>query len=116
MTATEWFELYGESHRNPINKAIHWLCIPLIVWATLGLFQSIPFPFGAGVSLHWGTLVVAAALVFYARLSWTIAAGMATVSISALALNAWLVGAGVNLLALSLGSIVELIFFGYILP
>ena len=36
-TADEWFEAYGESHQNPINKAIHWVCVPVIVFATLGL-------------------------------------------------------------------------------
>ena len=25
----ELFARYGESHRNPANKAIHWICVPL---------------------------------------------------------------------------------------
>ncbi|MCO4743720.1 MAG: DUF962 domain-containing protein [Proteobacteria bacterium] len=102
-TADEWFELYGESHKNKINKIIHWVCIPVILMTTLGLFQTIPHPFGEGVWMHWGTLVAAAGLVFYARLSLTLAAGMAVVSATALAVNAALVTAGVNLLTFSLG-------------
>ena len=31
----ELFERYGESHRNPINEAIHWVCVPLITWSVL---------------------------------------------------------------------------------
>ena len=32
----ELFERYGESHRNPANKAIHWICVPLIVFSVIG--------------------------------------------------------------------------------
>ena len=31
----ELFARYGESHRNPANKAIHWVCVPLITWSVL---------------------------------------------------------------------------------
>ena len=38
-TAQEWFDLYGESHQNPTNKAIHWVCVPVIFFCTIGLFE-----------------------------------------------------------------------------
>lgn len=85
-TADQWFEIYGESHRNATNKAIHWICIPLIVLSTLGILQAIPVP-GATPYLHVGTGVVLAALVFYARLSPTIFVGMAVVSATCLGIN-----------------------------
>lgn len=103
-TATEWFESYAESHQNPLNKAIHWLCIPVIMVATLGLLQSIPHPFGALPLLHWGTVVVALALVFYVRLSWTLGLGMALVSAASLGLNAAIVASGLPLLWVSAGA------------
>lgn len=28
---------YGESHRNPTNKLIHWICVPVIVWTVIAL-------------------------------------------------------------------------------
>lgn len=96
-TATEWFDLYGKSHTNPINKAIHWVCIPIIVVSTLGLIQSIPHPFGAIPLMSWATLTVAAALVFYLRLSPTIFAGMAVVSGTALGINTAIESAGLSL-------------------
>ena len=34
------FERYGEFHRNPTNKAIHWVCVPLIVWSLLGMLWA----------------------------------------------------------------------------
>ncbi len=28
---------YGESHQNATNKAIHWICVPVIVWTVAAL-------------------------------------------------------------------------------
>lgn len=33
---------YGESHQNHTNKAIHWICVPLIFFSIVGLLASIP--------------------------------------------------------------------------
>ena len=87
-SADTWFEEYGESHQNPTNKAIHWLCVPAILFATIGLFWAIPTPdiFRDVLNgrweplLNWGSLLVAVALVFYARMSFMIFLGMLLVS------------------------------------
>ena len=34
-TADEWFEAYGHSHQNAINKLVHWVCVPLITLTLL---------------------------------------------------------------------------------
>lgn len=103
-SAEEWFELYGESHQDPVNKAIHWICIPVIVLSTLGLIQAIPHPFGAQPVLHWGTVVALAAVVFfYARLSWTLGAGMFVGAAACLGINAAIVATGAPLLWVSVG-------------
>ncbi|MDZ7899102.1 MAG: Mpo1-like protein [Arcicella sp.] len=31
-TINQWLAEYGESHQNPTNKTVHWVCVPLIVW------------------------------------------------------------------------------------
>ncbi len=62
------FERYGEFHRNSANKAIHWICVPLIVWSLLGMLWSAS-PIVAGIA-------VAASMAFYVWLSLPIAAGM----------------------------------------
>ena len=65
------FERYGESHRNPANKAIHWICVPLITWSVLAaLWAWSPVAACAGIGL---------ALAFYAWLSPSIAPGMLVV-------------------------------------
>ena len=87
-SADTWFEEYGESHQNPTNKAIHWMCVPAILFATIGLFWAIPAPEAfRGVLegrmeplLNWGSLLVIVALGFYLRLSFSIFLGMALIS------------------------------------
>ncbi len=98
-TATQWFELYGESHQNPRNKTIHWLAIPVIVVVTLGLVQAIPHPFGGGAeaALNWASVAVGLSTAFYFRLSWTIGLGMLVIGASAVAINAAIAAAGLPL-------------------
>jgi uncharacterized membrane protein YGL010W len=78
-TADEWFELYSESHRNPLNKKIHWVCIPLIVVSLLGVLASIPLTLGLPW-LNLATVVAVGALAYYVLISPRLAAGMAVVT------------------------------------
>ncbi|MCG6168110.1 DUF962 domain-containing protein [Leptospira sp. FAT2] len=73
-----WFNEYAESHRNPINKNIHWVCVPLIYFTVIGLLWSIPVPsfFQSVPYLNFATLALVFALAFYVRLSVTLALGM----------------------------------------
>jgi len=102
-TATEWFDAYGKSHQNPLNKAIHWLCIPSITWSLLALLQLAPFPVEAGPLAHWGTVFAVVAMVFYATLSPTILAGMTLIGGACLLLNAGLAAQGAPLFAMAMG-------------
>ncbi|MEY3051223.1 MAG: hypothetical protein RLY31_1008 [Bacteroidota bacterium] len=60
---------YGESHRNPFNKAVHWICVPAIMFSLFGLLFSIPFPVERTLFTNWAAVCLAAALVYYLRLS-----------------------------------------------
>ena len=78
-----WLDEYGESHRNPVNKMIHWICVPLIMLSVIGLLWGIPRPafFSAlGPYANWATLVLLAAIVYYLMLSARLAAGMLVIS------------------------------------
>jgi len=71
-TVHQWLNEYGESHRNATNKALHWICVPVILWSVAGLLWSLPTPHGMdrlGPGVNWGTMAVAGALLYYARLS-----------------------------------------------
>ena len=65
------FAKYSESHQNKINKAIHWLAVPTIVFSILGLIWSIPMPafFASFPYFNWASLVIAFALYYYYQLS-----------------------------------------------
>lgn len=74
----EWLDAYGESHRHPINKACHWVCVPAIVLAVLGALSLVPLP---NLTARWpvanlGTLTAALSLSYYARLSPALALGV----------------------------------------
>lgn len=92
-----WFSEYAQSHQNPSNKLIHWICVPLIFFSILGLLASIPadglkslFPIFLQPYMHWGTLLVALALVFYIRLSLSMALGILLFSVLCLQGVVWL--------------------------
>jgi len=36
----DWLNEYGESHQNPINKMIHWICVPLIIAESNGVVMD----------------------------------------------------------------------------
>ena len=70
---------YGESHQNHTNKAVHWICVPIIVWTVMVLFYSLPVPaaFAGTAWANWLTVVLALALIYYVVLSPTLAVGVA---------------------------------------
>jgi uncharacterized membrane protein YGL010W len=72
-----WLDEYGVSHRHPVNKALHWICVPLIVWSLIGLLWSLPAP-GRGQLeyANWASYAVAAAVLYYAALSMPLALGI----------------------------------------
>ena len=39
-----WLSEYGESHQNPTNKQVHFICVPFIFLTIVGLFYSIKLP------------------------------------------------------------------------
>ena len=87
----QWIGEYGESHQNSTNKAIHWICVPLIMLSLLALLGQIPFPLGdiqlfsVGsqiIPLNWTILFLLFCVIFYLRLSVSLALGMMFIAIS----------------------------------
>lgn len=60
---------YGESHQNAVNKLIHWICVPSIMFSLFGLLYSIPFFTERSLFANWATYALVLALVYYMRLS-----------------------------------------------
>jgi uncharacterized membrane protein YGL010W len=77
-TAADWLDEYGDSHRNHLNKVLHWMCVPAIVWCVLGLLWSLPFPAGIRATYpvaNWAGIAVLGALFYYSFLSIRLALG-----------------------------------------
>lgn len=114
MTIQQYLQEYAKTHMNPINSAIHMICVPAIVVFTLGLLWGLSdWVYGsalagktiAGVDafllLNGGSLGVLFMLQFYARLDMKLFAMM----VGYLAFSWWVLyslhGAGYNVLAVS---------------
>jgi len=69
---------YSESHLNPTNEVIHFICIPAIVFSLLGLLWAAHPYLAVGVT--------GAAMIYYCMLSLPFAAGMLLLSGTMLAL------------------------------
>jgi uncharacterized membrane protein YGL010W len=68
------FNKYAESHQNPFNKSIHWICVPLIVVSLIGLVWSIPFPYLKFLGkyngfVNWASFLIAFSVYYYYKLS-----------------------------------------------
>jgi len=70
---------YGSSHLNRLNKLIHWLCVPPIVWSVVALLWSLPFPaalHSTRVPINWATIAIVLTQVYYYRLSIRLGTGI----------------------------------------
>lgn len=75
----EWFSDYGQSHRHPVNVAIHKVAVPGIYLCGLALLWCLPagpLPFG----LNWAMVAAIPVLWFYLRLSLPLFWGMAVLT------------------------------------
>ncbi|WP_139102196.1 Mpo1-like protein, partial [Acinetobacter baumannii] len=79
MSSSEWFYEYSESHQNPINNKIHWVCFPAMLFSIIGSIAL----FSALLPALLGVLT----LIFYVRLDLLLAIAMAAL----LVLMSWLI-------------------------
>ena len=91
----DWLDEYSESHQNPVNKAVHWICVPLIALTVIGVLWSLPVPaVFAEVSplMNWGMFFMMASVVYYFILSPSLAIGMLAVIAAFTGILLWLDG------------------------
>ncbi|SRR5258708_1328064 len=99
---------YGESHKNETNKAIHWVCVPLIFFSVIGLMASIPSGIvqtilGEGNPYaNWATVALILAIAYYVTLSVPLTIGMTLFALLCLFLTRTIVDTGIPLWAASL--------------
>ena len=91
----DWLDEYSESHQNPVNKAVHWICVPLIALTVIGVLWSLPVPaVFAEISplMNWGMFFMMASVVYYFILSPSLAIGMLAVIAAFTGILVWLDG------------------------
>jgi len=77
-TIDEWLDEYAVSHQNKVNKLIHWLCVPAIMWTVMALTWNVGF--SQNEYLNLSILIALCSLYFYFKLSWTLMIGMVLVT------------------------------------
>lgn len=62
---------YSQTHQHPLNKKIHYLCVPAIFYCTFGILWHIPLlpMFSQWPAMNWALLVMLGSLLFYFSLS-----------------------------------------------
>lgn len=77
-TIDQWLDEYGQSHQNPTNKTIHWVCVPLIFFSILGLFYSIKISYFSigNIQGNVALIILTFTLVYYFKLSKSLSLGM----------------------------------------
>lgn len=66
-------DTYAISHQNSINKSIHWICIPLILFSLIGLIRLLPYPAVFPPYFNWASVILLLALAYYFKLSRSLA-------------------------------------------
>lgn len=64
-TIHDWFSSYSSDHQNATNRAIHWVCVPVILWCVIAALWTIPVPAWIGRAGLWALPVMFAAFLFY---------------------------------------------------
>jgi len=68
-SVNEWFGNYSRDHQHPVNRLIHWVCVPLILWAAIAALWTVPVPPALGRPGFWAGMAMVGAMAFYLRLS-----------------------------------------------
>jgi len=84
----QWLSEYGESHQNPTNKMVHFVCVPVIFFTVVGLLYCIklPFAFASGYPVTVAHVTLLFVAFYYSLLSIPLAIGMVLYSVVCLLL------------------------------
>ena len=87
-TIQQWLSVYGESHKNETNKAIHWICVPVIFFSLVGLLYGIKLPFSIGGNrINVAMIVMSFVIAYYFSLSKTLWIGMLLFGVACLVIS-----------------------------
>lgn len=72
----EWLDSYSQDHQHPINRVLHWICVPLIVWSALALLWTAPVPPSLLRPGAWAVFSIVLAFAWYWKRSHRLGAAL----------------------------------------
>lgn len=72
----EQMSMYAAYHRDPTNKAIHFLFVPLIIWSAMGLLIQAGAVTLGGIAVTLAHAIAVVLLVYYLRLDFALGVAM----------------------------------------
>lgn len=72
----EQMSMYAAYHRDPTNKAIHFLFVPLIIWSAMGLLLQAGAVALGGIAVTLAHAIAVVLLVYYLRLDFPLGVAM----------------------------------------
>jgi uncharacterized membrane protein YGL010W len=76
-SVNDWFGSYSRDHQNPVNRLVHWVCVPAILWCVIAALWVVPVPSWLGRPGFWAFIAMFASFVFYYRMSRPLGLAMA---------------------------------------
>lgn len=69
-----YFNRLDASHQHPTNRLLHYICIPLMLFAALGIAWAIPFPYikflgSYNGMFNWASFLIAFSVYYTLKLS-----------------------------------------------
>jgi uncharacterized membrane protein YGL010W len=61
----DWLDDYSQHHRHPVNRVLHWICVPLAMWGGLALLWTVPVPTSLLRPGAWAVLAIVPAFAWY---------------------------------------------------
>lgn len=91
-SGASWIAEYNESHQNPTNKLLHWICVPAIMWTVIAFLWSIPVPEFMQLHpwLNWASAFLFLAMFFYVSFGLKILLAMLLMAVGMLWFTQWL--------------------------
>ena len=72
----DWLDSYSQDHQHPINRLLHWICVPLIVWSVLALLWTAPVPSSLVKPGAWAVFAIVLAFAWYWKRSHRLGAAL----------------------------------------
>jgi len=72
----DWLDSYSQDHQHPINRLLHWICVPLIVWSAIALMWTAPVPPSLLKRGAWAVFAIVLAFAWYWKRSHRLGAAL----------------------------------------